>query len=50
METTLDRLRVGESATVSALRTTGALRQRLMDAAKSLQLDTVYLMQQREGE
>ena len=26
------------------------LRQRLMDAAKSLQLDTVYLMQQREGE
>ena len=25
------------------------LRQRLMDAAKSLKLDTIYLMQQREG-
>ena len=31
METTLDRLRVGECATVSALCTGGALRRRLMD-------------------
>lgn len=31
METTLDRLREGESGTVSALRLGGALRRRLMD-------------------